>query len=590
MVVVSTTADVVNGNTPSIAALNRKPGRDGVSLREALLAADRTGGSPTVYIMFSPRLNGKTIEVLSELPPLHRDHLVLEGIAPNGAPAVVTLDGRHATKAALGEMLLVQASEVNVRWLRFTVMHPRRDRTTQEAAEQVGQGRIAQQFTLKRIANVQIVDNVFDNSGFDFPYIKSSGGNSGLLANGVMFGGINTHINAVTVARNTFSYINDDAVGVLADSSGDTINGVVIEDNTFKGNEIPIELGIGSTGSRLTGTQIIGNTIAPKSTGATVTGTGGSGITIDSGAHNGTVDQTLIEDNMISGPAGLLLIQAAATGDVNSGSGNVISNTQIINNVLNPTATGAGGIALIGGDATTTPPSHISGVTIVNDTIVNNLGNAGLFSSAPNGIGASGNLITDVTVRNTILYEPSGIPIFVSPGMMGGGVSLAPDVLTNSLISGFGWAGSNGNITGNPEFVNEQAGDYHLAVGSPAVNAGTTIGAPAYDITGAPRDGQPDIGAFEFGATPRPLLTVTAEALGGSGVVTSSPAGISCGTTCGARFDPGTTVVLSAKPDRGYRFLGWSGGCSGKARCTLGLTSPQSVIARFAPSKAGASK
>ena len=66
MVVVSTTADVVDGDTSSVAALNRKPGRDGVSLREALLAADRTGGSQTVYILFSPRLNGKTIEVQAQ--------------------------------------------------------------------------------------------------------------------------------------------------------------------------------------------------------------------------------------------------------------------------------------------------------------------------------------------------------------------------------------------------------------------------------------------------------------------------------------------------------------------------------------------
>ncbi len=96
-------------------------------------------------------------------------------------------------------------------------------------------------------------------------------------------------------------------------------------------------------------------------------------------------------------------------------------------------------------------------------------------------------------------------------------------MLTNSLISGPGWAGTNGNITGDPLFVNAPGGDYHLAAGSPAINAGTTVGAPSYDLDGAPRDAQPDIGAYEFGATPRPLLTVTAEQLGGSGTVTSNP-------------------------------------------------------------------
>jgi List-Bact-rpt repeat protein len=583
MVVVTTTADVVNGKASSIAALNRKPGRDGISLREALLAADHTGGSATVYILFSHRLNGKTIEIRSELPPIHRNHLVLEGIAPNGAPAMVTLDGRRALMNKLGELLLVQASEVSVRWLRFTGVDPRRNLATQVAAVQVGQGRISQAFTPKWIANVQIVDDVFDNSGFDFPYIGSGGGNTGLLADGLMFEGVNTHISGVMIARNTFRHFNPDAVGVQEDSSGDTGNGVVIENNTFAGNEIPIELGIADLASRLTGTQIIGNTITPNSTTTTVTGTGGSGISIDSNARNGTIDQTLIEDNAISGPATLLLIQAAATVPPVSGAGDVISNTQIINDVLNPTAVGAGGIGLIGGDSTTSPPSSISGVTIENDTIVNNQGNAGLFHSVPNRPGASGNQITDVTVRNTILYEPFGIPIFVSAGSMGGGVNLAPDVLTNSLISGPGWAGTNGNINSDPLFVNAPAGDYHLTAGSPAINAGTPIGAPSYDLDGAPRDTPPDIGAFEFGATPRPLLTVTSEQLGGSGTITSNPAGISCGTTCSARFDPNTTVTLTAKPDRGSKFLGWSRPCSRKARCTVRLKSAQSITARFAP-------
>jgi hypothetical protein len=39
--------------------------------------------------------------------------------------------------------------------------------------------------------------------------------------------------------------------------------------------------------------------------------------------------------------------------------------------------------------------------------------------------------------------------------------------------------------------------DAHLQANSPAVNAGTSSGAPATDIEGNPRDAQPDIGAYE---------------------------------------------------------------------------------------------
>ena len=170
MVVVSTTADVVNGNVSSLSALKAKPGRDGISLREALSAADQTKGSATVYILFSPRLNGKTITLRTPLPPIHRDHVVLEGVASNGSPARVTLDGRRVTAAGNNQaILLVQASEVTVRWLRFTGVMPYRNPASQEFAVHVAPGPYVHQKNTppgpRQIANVQIVDNVFDNSG-----------------------------------------------------------------------------------------------------------------------------------------------------------------------------------------------------------------------------------------------------------------------------------------------------------------------------------------------------------------------------------------------------------------------------------------
>ncbi|MBM3135179.1 MAG: hypothetical protein FJZ89_07835, partial [Chloroflexi bacterium] len=51
-----------------------------------------------------------------------------------------------------------------------------------------------------------------------------------------------------------------------------------------------------------------------------------------------------------------------------------------------------------------------------------------------------------------------------------------------------------------PGLVNPSidAFDAHLLSDSPAINAGTTSGAPAYDFDGYPRDASPDIGAYEW--------------------------------------------------------------------------------------------
>jgi PKD domain/Divergent InlB B-repeat domain len=68
----------------------------------------------------------------------------------------------------------------------------------------------------------------------------------------------------------------------------------------------------------------------------------------------------------------------------------------------------------------------------------------------------------------------------------------------------------------------------------------------------------------------------------GSGQVSSSPAGISCGATCQASFEAGTHVTLSATPAAASRFSGWSGDCVGTGDCTVTLDQARSVTATFA--------
>ena len=78
-------------------------------------------------------------------------------------------------------------------------------------------------------------------------------------------------------------------------------------------------------------------------------------------------------------------------------------------------------------------------------------------------------------------------------------------------------------------------------------------------------------------------LKVTVPAPGG--VVTSSPAGIACGDDanyCVQGFTRNTVVTLTATPGSSNRFLGWSGGCHGKAlTCRFKMSSNRGVTARF---------
>jgi hypothetical protein len=79
----------------------------------------------------------------------------------------------------------------------------------------------------------------------------------------------------------------------------------------------------------------------------------------------------------------------------------------------------------------------------------------------------------------------------------------------------------------------------------------------------------------------RPVLTVVRQGLG-SGTVTSSPAGIDCGSACSAAFNANTTVTLTATPGLGSTFQGWTGGgCSGTGACTVTLAASTTVTARF---------
>ncbi|HEX7679003.1 MAG TPA: Ig-like domain-containing protein, partial [Thermoanaerobaculia bacterium] len=67
----------------------------------------------------------------------------------------------------------------------------------------------------------------------------------------------------------------------------------------------------------------------------------------------------------------------------------------------------------------------------------------------------------------------------------------------------------------------------------------------------------------------------------GSGLVTSTPATINCGSVCSGAFPPGANVTLFAQPDQDARFDGWSGPCTGTGPCSFTVSGDTTVIALF---------
>jgi hypothetical protein len=154
-------------------------------------------------------------------------------------------------------------------------------------------------------------------------------------------------------------------------------------------------------------------------------------------------------------------------------------------------------------------------------------------------------LTVSVTGSGTVASSPSGINC---PSTCGAGfASGTPVTLTATPASGWIFSGWGGACSGS---------------------AGCTV------TMNSPQS---------VSATFTQLFTLSAT-VSGSGSVTSSPAGVTCPSTCNASFPAGTPVTLTATPASGWGFAGWSGACSGFGSCMVTMNAAQSVSATFAQS------
>lgn len=365
----------------------------------------------------------------------------------------------------------------------------------------------------------------------------------------------------------------------IAYPDGNELRNVLVQGNTISGtlvSGISVQAGVGGgSNNHVHDIQIENNTISSSTParGVLIWTVGGGSPVANSAETGNQIARVAVDANRISigaaqgsQPPGVGGVAVFGGFGSNARNGNV-SNIQLVNDVI---GAGPSTVLLVGG-ANGASNNQIDGVRIVNDTIADH-GGVG-FEIDLNQKGAAGNGVTGVTVSNTIF----------SGGFAG---SVTPSMIRSSIVSQASFAGTNGNIFADPKFVGPAQGDFHLQAGSPAIDAGSSAGAPATDFDGRARsDGHIDIGAYEFTGSKRPhrrTYTISISIVG-KGRVTSTPSGIVCPSRCAASFAAGTSLRLTATPAVRYRFAGWREACTGTAPCTISVEKTQVFAAIFRP-------
>lgn len=465
--------DVVNGDVSGPAPLARQPGADGISLREAIEAANRAGGPVAIHI--SPALSGQTIVPES---PFFLRQTGIQVLGPrdrDGRPTV-TLDAavfRGGPGIDDRALIMVLASDVTVAGLRIVGLPSRRTAISVQAGAQPLV--IAPQL----IERIRIEDNEFDNTGSevrDFGFaIQLSMGTRDTAADAT--------IANVLVARNSFRNYLPHGNGLNIGSRGvhNTIRDVVVENNQFDRVRFPVELATNpGRQNHILGTRVVSNRFV---NGGVAVWAGNIGNDQRVPATGNTVEDTLIWGNLFSANIEAPIALNAGLGNV---SGSVVRDTRIVNNVM---TSGPGGMFFTGGSGADATNNEVSAVRIVNNTFVRHRESA--IGVVVDASGATANRVMDVTVTNTILQGPdrdfNGLPT---------------SQVSYSMTSTRTLDGVNGNFSADPRFIDEANGDLRLREGSPAINRGTANGAPETDFDCRRRVGRPDIGAFEFAGAP----------------------------------------------------------------------------------------
>ncbi|MEZ6194440.1 MAG: right-handed parallel beta-helix repeat-containing protein [Planctomycetota bacterium] len=179
-----------------------------------------------------------------------------------------------------------------------------------------------------------------------------------------------------------------------------------------------------------------------------------------------------ITGNVSAGPVGGLTVASMGLPGSN-GSRLLVENCLIADNTS----------LIVGGGGIYAP--YLADILVRQCTIANN--------TAPTYGAIFGNAPSDVSVENCIVYGNGPAASYVAPSIYGG--------LDFTSCCVEGGATGTGNFDLDPQFVDAANGDFGLAFGSPAIDAGDNSLVPptATDLAGVTRilNGSVDVGAYE---------------------------------------------------------------------------------------------
>jgi hypothetical protein len=327
-------------------------------------------------------------------------------------------------------------------------------------------------------------------------------------------GGIFIHSSSPIISGNLITGNHSvHGIGIYIDGGTPAIQG-----NTITGNTECCGSGPGGGGIEITaGTvipsvpQIIGNVITNNTL---LSGGDGGGIYLN-GGNGAIIRNNLIQSNTVyNGGGGVSLI--------GGGSASLIQNVIVNNSTIGNSGGSGGGLSIVGPSSTS---FTIFGNTIAGNTAFDNT--SGVYIS-------TAVLSSPLTFTNNIVVAANSQTAITCDPIRG---SLSPSFSYNEVYSAGPTQAGNcdftslpGNISSDPLFMSAANGDFHLKLGSPAINAGDTTAPnlPTTDFDGNPRTRSVngattiDLGTYEVVNTSTATINPNSLSFGTQAVGTTS--------------------------------------------------------------------